>query len=358
MSRRDAPYPQGSVGAYFVAVLRTNRETTAFGRASLGGSAGEEISGAVEFLTDTKFGDESVVVVRDASGSSHPDLAVHEVRRDGDGVHVSVYYPGRGRTADITEDNLFVRVAGAPSFGRVTVGRGEDSTTVATANALEVPPLAEPRPLVVRNRDCTGHRLRVRGRIDGDLVVRETAETEPGSVTVIDSTFARAASYELDAETVTPENDVTASVTFNSDGPAGALVEVDGSADLAVSELSSIPKERRIDCETRQRPYESDNPAENVDNPVDLWVLSRDTDAGTLEVTISDGETTVFERTFELRSGYDKAREANLLAKKGTYALTAASETGERVETTFEVTSSSKVTLSVAESGKITVRSD
>lgn len=352
LTRRDAPYPQGSVGAYFVAVLRTSDEAAAFGQLALD-------AGAVEFLSGTEFGDESVVVVQDASGSSHPDLAVYEVRPNGDGVRVGVHYPGRGGTADIIEDNLLVRIAGEPSFARVTVGRGEDSATVATANALSAPPLAEPRPLVVRNLDCAGHRLRIRGRIGGNLVVQQAVETEPGSVTVLDSIFARAASYELDAETATSENDTTASVTFDSDGPAGALVEIGGSAGLSVSECTSVPEERRIDCETGQRPYESSDPAENIDDPVNLWVVSHDPEARTLEVTIRDGETTAFEQTFELQGGKDKARKAGIIAKKGTYALTVALETGEPVETTVEVTeSSSKVTVFVEESGAITVRAD
>lgn len=363
MEHRAAAYPQGSVDPYFVAVLRSTSEASAFRDSYLANSDRAELQEAAAFISDTDHEKQSIVVVQDAKGSSHPDMELEGVRPAttpaSTGVHVHARYPGEGATADIIQDNLLVRVPGDPEFARVTLTpQFNDPVTFATQNAIDAPALNEPRALVVRNRDCTEHSVHIQGMVDETLVTREAVDTPAGSIRVAKAVFGHAATYALAASTESTETATTSNVSITTDDPRHVLIDVDGAGKLTISRMDGVPEESRIQCEPEQRPYESSDPSQNIADPVDLWVVSQDAEPRTLTATISDGDTRVFSQTFELSGGYDKAREADLLAKKTTYTLTVEPESGGTLETTFTVAESlSKVTIYVNASGEISVRS-
>lgn len=355
LSTRDVPYPQGMTGPYYVSILRSESATTTFRNIASGLP-----SDAETFLTHTDFEGESVVVIHDQKGSSHPNLAVDSVARDQisktEGVQVTAHYPGDGRTADIIENTLLVRVAGHPGFARATIGTDADAPTIATTNAITASRLDATRSLVVRNRDCQSHGLDVRGEIDGNIVVWEGVEIDAGKITLIEDVFPYAATYDMAVTMSAADKSMTDQVEILASGTRNVLVDIDAAGTPTVTAVDGSPQERQTDCETSDRPYESSNPAENVDEPVDLWVVKQSADPQTLTVTITEKDTQVFQQAFELGEGKAKTRETDVLAKKAVYAVRVTSDTGVTATTEFEVTESvSKLTVHVGESGELSV---
>lgn len=356
LDRTDANYPQGSVSPYFVALLRTTSEASVFGEAFLADAENEGAArGARTFLTETDFGGKCLVVFQDAAGSSHPELAVDSVDFTGETVHLRASYPGQGRTADTIENTLLARVRGSPTAAEVTLGEGA-AATVATRNAIDAPRLADPRALVVRNRDCIAHGVGFDARIDGHLAASHVVEAPAGSIRVVAGAFAYAGDYTVRASIAGTGRAVETSAPIAADDPRAVLVDIDGQSEPTLARLDGTPSEQRIDCDAESRPYESSDPSENIDGSVALWVVNRASSGRRLTVTIADDGTGVFERTVDLAAGGDKVREAGLLRKKGDYSVTVEPESGDAVATTVEVRDgTSTLTVLVEASGEIGV---
>lgn len=352
---QDAPYPQGMAGPYYVSILRSEADATTFRD-----SADSFPSDAKTFLTRTDFEGESVVVIHDQKGSSHPNLAVDSVARDHvdqtEGVHVTAHYPGDVRTADLIENSLLVRVAGHPEFARTTIGTETDAPTIATTNAITASRLDTARSLVVRNRDCQSHRFHVQGEVDGNIVVWESVEIDAGQISVVEDVFPYAAAYDMAVVLSAVDQSATDQIELTTSGTRNVLVDIDAAGMPAVTTVDGSPQERRIECETRDRPYESSDPQENVDDPVDLWIVKQSTDPQTLTVSITESGTQVFQQAFEFGEGKAKTRETDLLAKKAVYRVRVESDAGTPAVTEFEVTESvSKLTVHIDESGELSM---
>lgn len=355
LTTHDSSYPQGKAGPYYLALLQGETDVTAFRNA-----AGSLPDAADTFLTRTDFEGESVIVIHDQRGSSHPNLAVKSVVRDHvndtEGVHITAHYPGDARTADIIENTLLVRIAGHPEFARTTIGTDTNAPTIATANTFTAPTLERSRSLVVQNRDCQSHRLHVHGMIDGNLVAWESVEVEAGQTTVIENVFRYEATYDLKVRSSTTEESTTSTVSFTTAGTRDGIITIDASGTLNVSAVAEPPQTGQTECESGDLPYESSDPAENVDDPVDLWVVKQRATPVTLTVTIGESGQQVFERTFELGKGKAKKRVTDLLAKKAVYSVQAESKAGDRATTEFEVDGSvTKLTVHVGDDGEMSV---
>jgi hypothetical protein len=153
---------------------------------------------------------------------------------------------------------------------------------------------------------------------------------------------------------------VVRTFSLSEGGPGDLLVDVAGDGSVSIAHRpdgfdGSDPEA----CETNGRPYESSDPDENLDHPVDLWVLDRSDGAHHLAVSIGDGGTEVFSDTFDTREGYDKANRPGLLAKKATYdvAVTLDDEPTMTASVTVEE-GVQKLVVRVTEAGKVDVVAD
>ncbi|MFB6154593.1 MAG: hypothetical protein ABEJ22_01780 [Haloferacaceae archaeon] len=354
LHRLDASFPQRDVGTYYLALLTSADHAEAFPTDRFGN---EE---AAAFVADTDFDRRALVVLHDRQSSSHPDLELLGTNRDGYTVRVDVRYPGTAGTADVTTDTLLVRVpagddpvraAGAtlrPQYG--------DPVRFRTANAYDRLPAFDPGgDLVFRNRDCAEAQLPVTVTRDGDLFFSDGVTLAPASVRRIGGLVSHPGEWTVAVRAGEESHEQSWSVTG---GPPGdLLVDVDGDGGVSL--------ERRPDgadgtdlgaCETAAYPYESSDPAENLDDPVDLWVLDHADGEHHLTVTIRDGDTEVFSGEFATRAGYDKVRRAGLLAKKTTYAVEVTTDAGATATRSVTVREGAgTLEVRVTESGDLAV---
>jgi 8-oxo-dGTP diphosphatase len=350
----DAPFPEGDVGSYYLALLTDGDHAASFG--FQGDAAG--------FLVDTDFETASVVLLQDRRGQSTPDLAVSDVRHvDGSGVRLTARYPGTVSTGDIITDTVAVRVPNdgtTPDWATVDVaGRTGATTTFSTTSKYGADRYADPGAVVVQNRDCRAHRVSVTATRNGELFYASSHELAPASATTVPDVLTHPGDWQLSVTRHGPDGPVTKSWSLGSDAPGDVLGSVAGDGSLGLAYYpDGVTDAEPSTCETDGDTYESTDPSENVADPVDLWLVSQDDDERTLDVTIVDQATgtEVYSETYVLAAGKDKQRRQDLVAKRGTYAVTVTPDAGDPVETTLGVAADvGKFTVHVDDDGTISV---
>jgi hypothetical protein len=357
LHRTDSAYPQRDVGSYFLALLTSEDDTTAFPTALF------ENEAAAAFVTDTAYDEASVVVLQDRRSSSHPNLELLDVGRDGGSVTVEARYPGDAATSDITTDTLLVRIPngeGSLESARATVRpQYGDPVRFSTWNAYDHVPAFDPAgDLVLRNRDCAGAPLSVLLTHRGDLFFQDRFDLSPASIRRVGGVLTHPGEWTV---TVGFGSETTTWTWTLTDGtPGDVLVDVAGDGTLSlVHRPSGVVEGPPGACETNDYPYESSSPAENLADPVDLWVLDFSDGEHHLAVSIRDGDVDVFDDEFETRTGYDKARRAGLLAKKTTYTVAVQLDEGTTVTETVRVEDGTeKLVVRVSESGDLSISLD
>lgn len=353
--RVDAEFPQRDVGPYYLALLTTEDHAAAFPTDHF------ENAEADAFVTDTNYDHDAVIVFHDRESSSTPDLTLTGTLREGDTIMIDATYPGQAATSDITTDTLLVRVTtgDAPLRGARAMLHPQygDSIRLGTANLYTQSTFEQPGDLMIHNHDCTPTSLSVTVTYEGDLFAQHRIELGPATSRRLDEVFTHAGNWIV---TVDHNNTtITQSWSFTDTAPGDVLLDVDGSGDVSLEHRPSGVDSVSYVCETTEFPYESSNPNENLDTPVDLWVVDQSEDAHTLTVTIHDGDTMVFSDEFELQSGYDKARRAGLLAKKTAYTVDVTLDGTTSVSESVTVQERmSKLTIRVTEAGELTVTDD
>jgi hypothetical protein len=152
-------------------------------------------------------------------------------------------------------------------------------------------------------------------------------------------------------------NGETTTKTWNlSDDPGVILVDVAGDGTISLTRQSDVGDAPTDACQPDGYTYESSDPAANVDPPVDLWLLDRGDASAELTVTVNDGDTRVFSRTYETSGGVDKIHRPDLLAKKTDYAVTVSARDGREVADTATVGEGvTQLVVRVTEAGDLTV---
>lgn len=339
LGRLDAPFAQRAVGPYYLAVATEQEHGERLATAIEAGEGGRE-SEAPAFLRETDYAGAGVVCVQEAFSSSVPDLELRSARVDGDAVNLAARYPGEAGTDDITTDLLLVRVA-HPEVAHATVGittQTDTATRFSTVGRYGRSRLDEPRPLVVRNRDCEAHRVDVSATVDGELVaVASRSESYPPASVVRDGAFlTEAAAHTVRASTGRETSaETTLSTTADADDPRGVLVDVSGGGELSVEgrPVGELPTAVSGECEASSLPYESSDPAENVDEPARFGWRNRSGADRRLRLVVRDGDRSVVERDLLLEAG-GKGRTEALVAKEGVYdtSLVLDGETERRVD--------------------------
>jgi len=354
LHRINAGFAQHDVASYYLGLLTSPDHAAAFPTDRF------ENQDAKAFVTDTDFSQAALVVVQDRRSSSHPDLELLGTRREGYTVTVKAQYPGRGGTADITTDTLLVRVPtteGSVRAASATIQpQHGEPIQFSTTNVYDVVPAFDPAgDLVLRNRDCANAPLSVTITYQGDLFFRDGMNLQPASLRRVGGVFTHPGEWtvavHIGGETITRSWSLT-------DGPPGdVLIDVAGDGTVSLShQATGVDGTSRDTCETNGYPYESSSPTENLDHPVDLWVLDRSDGEHHLTVTIRDNDTEVFSGEFDMRAGYDKVQRAGLLAKKTTYSVEVTTDGGTTVTESVTVREGvKKLTVRVTESGKLTM---
>jgi hypothetical protein len=333
LGRLDAPFAQRAVGRYYLAVATAPEHGERLASALAGDEAGSE---APAFLRGTDYDAASVVCVQEAGSSSVPDLELVSARVAGEAVTLAARYPGTAGTDDITTDLLLVRVA-HPAVRHATVGitpqRG-DTTRFSTVGRYGWELLDEPRPLVVRNRDCESHPVRVTATVDGELVAETTRpEAYPPASLVRDGAFLREAATHTVRASMGRDTaaKTTLSTETGADDPQGVLVDVSGDGTLSVETrpVKDLPDRASGECEAASLPYESSDPSENVDRAARLQWRNRSAADRELELLVRDGDRTVVSRDVALAAG-GKGRTEALVAKRGVYDTRLALDGTER----------------------------
>lgn len=357
LRRADAPVPQRDVASYYLALLRSADDASAFPTDRFGNDD------AAAFVAETDFASETVVVLQDRRGSSVPDLELVGAGLSGATLAVEARYPGQGGTADVTTDTLLVRAATgdrAVRAARATVRpQSGDPVRFATANAYDVTPEFDPAgDLVVRNRDCAERRPGVTVTYSGDLFLEESPTLGPASTRRFEGVFSLPGEWTVSARS--GDRTVSETVPLTDAPPGDVLVEAGGDGSVSIERRPEGVESGATDrCETDGGPYESPDPGENVADPVDLWVLDRSPEARELTVGIRDGDREVFSETFDTSAGDDKAHRADLLAKRATYVVEVRAAAGASVTETVTVDDGvSKLTVRVTEAGELAVSVD
>jgi hypothetical protein len=347
-------FPEGDVGSYYLALLTDAEHAAAF---AFEGDA-------ARFLADTDFETASVVLLQDRHGQSTPDLAVTDVRHvDGGGVRFTARYPGTVSTGDIITDTVAVRVpneGATPAWATVDVaGRTGGTTSFSTTSKYGTDRYADPGAVVVQNRDCQPHRVAVTATRNGELFHASSHELAPATADTVTGVLTIPGDWQVAITRHSSTDPVSKSWSLGSDAPGDVLGSVAGDGSLALAyHPDGVADAQPSGCETDGYPYESTDPAENVADPVDLWLVSQDDDERSLDVTIADEATgsDVYSETHVLAAGKDKQRRTDLLAKRGTYAVTVTPATGDAVESTFAVDDDvGKLTVHVDGDGTISV---
>ena len=340
------------MATFYLAVLTTEDHVAAFPTDRFGNQE------ATTFIEATDFSQTAVVVLHDRQSSSHPNLQLVGTGREGKLLTVETEYPGEGATADITTDTLLVRVpTGEVSVpgGRATIHpQFGNPVRIGTASLYDnLPEFDTPADLGVQNRDCESATPSVtvthrgdhfyRGGLELELATRHTVEglsTHFGEWTV---------SVRANGETTTRTWDLT-------DDPGDVLVTVAGDGTISLARQADAGDGPTDACHTDGFTSESTDPAANVDPPVDLWLLDRGQQSTELTVTVSDGDTRVFSRSYETSSGVDKIHRLDLLAKQTDYTVTVSAEDGREVTKTVTVDEGTRqLTVRVTETGDLTV---
>lgn len=319
LHRIDAGFAQRDVANYYLALLTSSNHETVFRTDRFTNHE------AKTFVTDTDFSQSALIVFQDRRSSSHPDLEFRQATRAGETVTITAAYPGNGATADITTDTLLVRVpaderAVNAASARIIPQHG-DPVQVSTLNVYEDGSAFDAAgDLVIRNRDCATAPLSVTVTYEGELFLREGVELQPASLRRIEGLFAYPGTWTVAVKLGSETRSRSWSLTGET--PGDVLIDVTGDGAVTLSHQASGVDETSLDsCETTDYPYESSEPAQNLDRPVDLLVLDQSADNHHLTVQIRDGDTDVYSGEFDTREGYDKAKRAGLLAKKTTYTV-------------------------------------
>lgn len=318
LGRIDAGFAQRAVGPYYLAVA-----ATADGAAALADRLEREDGRA--FLDATDFAAAAVVAFHDAHARSVPDLAVRSVRRGHGSVDLDVVYPGDGGTADVTAELLLLRVPrgdDAPAHATASItGQSGETTTISTVGRYGRASLTEPRDVVVRNRDCTAHRIDVGATVDGELVFTPTDQghVDPGTTVRYRDVLREAGAHRVAVDRSGTE--VAATTSLANDGsPQGVLVDVDGGGTVAVTTRpeADLPVAGTGDCAAADVPYESSDPAENVARPAHVGWVNRSDANRSVRVVVRDDDAVVIDRRIDLPAG-DKGRTDGLVARRGAY---------------------------------------
>lgn len=354
LHRVDAAFPQRDVASYYLAVVTSPDHATTFPTDRFNNQE------AVTFVSDTDYSQAAVIILQDRQSSSHPDL---ELRRDdieGDTITIDAGYPGDGRTADITTDTLLVRVASDKSDvrrARATIRRQHgDPDRIATRNVYDdVPTFDAPGDLILQNRDCSN--IPVSGTVtyEGDLFFRDRLDLPPASRRRVDSLFSYAGEWTVAVRTGGDPVEQSWSLTRGTPGDVLVDVADDGTVSLS-HHANGVDATDPAACETTDYPYESADPAENLDRPVDLWILDQSDREHHLTVTIRDGDTEVFSDEFTTEAGDDKAQRAGLLAKKTTYTVLVTMDDEPTVSTSVPVREGvKKLEIRISESEELSI---
>lgn len=337
IDRLDAPFAQRAVGGYYLAVATAPGHGERLATALEGPESRSEASA---FLRGTDYDAASVVCVQEAQSSSVPDLELVSARVAGEAVTLTARYPGNAGTDDITTDLLLVRVA-HPEVVHATVGvTGQTGTTTrfSTVGRYGRPQLAAPRPLVVRNRDCESHHVRVTATVDGELVAEAPRTTSyPPAAVVRHGAFLReAATHTVRASRGRDSSaETTIATATDADDPQGILVDVAGSGALTVETrpVDVLPDTAGGECEASSLPYESSDPSENVADPARFEWVNRSGADRRLRLVVRDGERAVVDRHVAMPAG-GKGKTEGLVAKRAVYdtSLTLAEGEGRRVD--------------------------
>lgn len=319
LHRVDAGFVQREVASYYLAVVASADHATAFPTDRF------ENQEAAAFVTDTDYSQAAVVILQDRQSSSHPDLELRRTAIEGDTVTIEVRYPGEGGTADITTDTLLVRVSSDKSDvrrARATISsQHSDPDRIGTRNVYGgVPTFDPPGDLILQNRDCANTHLSGTVTYEGDLFFRDRLDLPPASLRRIGNLFPYAGEWTVAVRT--GGETVEQSWSLTRETPGDVLVDVAGDGTVSLSHhANGVDATDPTACETNSYPYESADATENLDHPVDLWILDQSDREHYLTVTIRDGDTEVFSDEFNTQAGYDKAQRAGLLAKKTTYTV-------------------------------------
>lgn len=354
LHRIDAGFAQRDVASYYLGVLTSDDHAAAFPTDRF------EKQAASAFVADTEYSRAVLVVFQDRRSSSHPDLDLLGTVRAGDRVTIKTRYPDTASTADITTDTLLVRVptderAVRAASATITPQYG-DPVRVSTTNVYDGIPAFDPAgDLVLRNRDCADAPLSVTVTYQGDLFVRDGVNLPAASLRRVEELFAYSGEWTVTARIDTETT--TRSWSLTGGAPGDVLVDVAGDGTVSLSHHATGVNETALGtCERNDYPYESSNPAENLDHPVDLWVLDHSDGEHRLAVTIRDDDTEVFRGEFDTREGYDKAKRAGLLAKKTAYTVDVTIDGGTTVTESVTVRDGAeKLAVRVTESGESTV---
>lgn len=354
LHRLDAAFPQRDVASFYLALL------TSADHAAASPTDRFEHQQARSFVADTDFSQAAVVVLQDRRSSSHPDLNLRDTGRDGDTATIEATYPTGAATADITTDTLLVRLPtddGTVRAASATIRpQHGEPVRLSTLNAYDtVPEFDPPGDLVLRNRDCANAPLSVTVTYDGDLFFRDSVDLPAASLRRVDGLLTHPGEWRIAVRG--GGKTVAQSWSLTDSPPGDLLVDVAGDGRVTLSQRSDGVDENSIDtCETNGYPYESSDSTENLDRPVDLWVLDRSDGGHHLTVTIRDGDTEAFSGEFATREGYDKAKRAGLLAKKTTYTVDVTTDDGRNVSESVTVREGvKKLTVRVTESGELAV---
>jgi hypothetical protein len=354
LHRVEAAFAQRDVASYYLGLLTSADHAVAFPTARF------ENETAESFVIDTDFTRSAVVVLQDRKSSSHPDLELLDARRDGQTVTIEVHCPGSGATADVTTDTLLVRVPTDEGDLRVASAilqsRHAGPVRFSTRNSYHtVPEFDSEGGLVLRNRDCTTARLTVTVTYESDLFFRDHLELSPATVRGVAGVFASPGEWTV---AVRRGEDTTARSWALTDGSAGDVsVDVAGDGTVSLSHHPETVHETALDtCEPEEFPYESSSPAENLDRPIDLWVLDDSDGAHRLTVTVRDDDRVVFSGEFDTRDGDDKVRRPGLLAKMTTYTVDVSMDGETTVSEGATVREGAKqLVVSVTESDRVRI---
>lgn len=121
--------PDGVIHRHVVALLTSAGDADRFDQSLLR----EVDAGAADFVANTDFATESLLVFQEFPMASSPDYSLERVERQGEAVHVFVDDSSQGGTADITVETVLVRIPHAgdspPRYATVTT---EDDVTYST----------------------------------------------------------------------------------------------------------------------------------------------------------------------------------------------------------------------------------